>query len=190
VNRSAFAFTATVLLALVPAGCTEDTPTSTPAIGPPQTVGVYFDALARRTTIAVEVGQEFSLYVIAFDLDGGLRRSCFALGELTPAEFAAIFEVLETRAYPPGTASDTMPEIVNFFDLDHGACNPSGGAVVLLRLRVRLLQPVQDLHLFVQPNPIWPNVDCPASPTYTPCSVRTACMDAAYVGGAVINPTR
>jgi hypothetical protein len=182
-----------VLLALgltLAGGCTDDSPPQVPEIGPANTAGLYFDRLARRTSLRVRLGDVFHLYVIGFDLEGDLQRSHFAIGGLNAKEFTEVFQILETQVYPVGIGTNEVIGTDNMFALDHGECYAGEGAVILLRLALRLVNSVQDFRLTLEPLALFPDYDCPTSPVTIRCDGGKLCMDTAYEGGAVINPTR
>jgi hypothetical protein len=179
------AATMLALLIFGPTACSDEDNPALPKIGPPNSIGIYFDILARQSDLQVQVGGTFDLYVFAFDVEGDLQKSRFDILGLTPGTL----EVLETVVYPEGIGSDAFEGIDGGYSLDHGSCYTGSGAVILLRLNVRLLQAVQDLALRLQPSSLAPNVDCPVWPSVQHCDGTPGCLDYADVGEAVLNPS-
>ena len=144
---------AALLLPGLPA-CDDDDDPTLPRMGPPRSLGLYFDRLARQTTRAVQVDETFQLYVYAFDVTGDLERTLFSISEIHDAD---TFEVLETVVYPAGIGWDDFEPLDGEYDLHHGSClTASGTAALLLELTVRLKQPVQDLALQLFPSAVLP----------------------------------
>ena len=181
----AIAGTVSVLLLFGPTACSDEDNPNLPSIGPPNTIGIYFDDLARKSSLQVEVDGTFDLYVFAFDVDGNLQKSRFDILGLT----AGTVEVLETVVYPVGIGTDTFEGLDGFYSLDHGSCYAAVGEVILLHLRVRLLQAVQDLTFRLEPSSLAPAVDCPTRPSVLHCDGTHGCLNYADDGEAILNPS-
>jgi hypothetical protein len=178
------ATTAPVFLLFGPTACSDDDNPNLPKIGPPNSLGIYFDNLARKSSLQVQVGGTFDLYVFAFDVDGNLQKTSFDILGLT----AGTMEVLDTVVYPVGIGSDTFEGLDGVYSLDHGSCYAAVGSVILLHLSVRLLQAVQGLTLRLEPSSLAPGDICPARPSVQHCDGSEGCLNYADDGEAVLNP--
>lgn len=145
--------------------------------GPPMSVGLSFDFYANETQKTVKVGEQFSIFVIAFGVEGDPYTTGFSI----PALNSSAFTVVKQFVYPDRIGFDQISTSKADFLLRHGDAFVGGDAVHLMRLDVKATSAGGPINFALANSTGWQSLACPNKPLFSTYDAPTTpiCLESA-----------